>query len=80
MMSKTPAEVYQAMNATNILVAILDSQKKISVPLDTFLNASNGDKNLNVEYNEETTSFVFELRDKVEQQNADENVESESNE
>ena len=79
-MSKTPAEVYQAMNATNILVAILDSQKKISVPLDTFLNASNGDKNLNVEYNEETTSFVFELRDKVEQQNADENVESESNE
>lgn len=80
MMSKTPAEVYQAMNATNILVAILDSQKKISVPLDTFLNASNGDKNLNVEYNEETASFVFELRDKVEQQNTDENAESESNE
>jgi hypothetical protein len=80
MMSKTPAEVYQAMNATNILVAILDSQKKISVPLDTFLNASNGDKNLNVEYNEDTASFVFELRDKVEQQNADENVEPESNE
>ncbi len=80
MMTKTPAEVYQAMNATNILVAILDSQKKISVPLDTFLNASNGDKNLNVEYNEETASFVFELRDKVEQQNTDENVESESNE
>jgi hypothetical protein len=76
MMSKTPAEVYQAMNATNILVAILDSQKKISVPLD----ASNGDKNLNVEYNEDTASFVFELRDKVEQQNADENVEPESNE
>jgi hypothetical protein len=80
MMSKTPAEVYQAMNATNILVAILDSQKKISVPLDTFLNASNGDKNLNVEYNEDTASFVFELRDKVEQQNTDENVEPESNE
>ncbi len=79
-MNKTPAEVYQAMNATNILVAILDSQKKISVPLDTFLNASNEDKNLNVEYNEETSSFIFELRDKVEQQNADENVEPESNE
>ena len=80
MMSKTPAEVYQAMNATNILVAILDSQKKISVPLDTFLNASNGDKNLNVEYNEDTTSFIFELRDKVEQQDANQNVEPESNE
>lgn len=80
MMSKTPAEVYQAMNATNILVAILDSQKKISVPLDTFLNASNGDKNLNVEYNEDTASFIFELRDKVEQQDANQNVEPESNE
>lgn len=79
-MSKTPAEVYQAMNATNILVAILDSQKKISVPLDTFLNASNGDKNLNVEYNEDTASFIFELRDKVEQQDANQNVEPESNE
>ncbi len=79
-MSKTPAEVYQAMNATNILVAILDSQKKVSVPLDIFLNASNGDKNLNVEYNEETSSFVFELRDKIEQQDVSENVESDSNE
>jgi hypothetical protein len=79
-MSKTPSEVYQAMNATNILVAILDSQKKISVPLEVFLNASNEDKNLNVEYNEDTVSFVFELRDKVEQQDADQNVEPESNE
>ena len=79
-MSKTPAEVYQAMNATNILVAILDSQKKVSVPLDIFLNASNGDKNLNVEYNEEISSFVFELRDKIEQQDVSENVESDSNE
>jgi hypothetical protein len=28
-MTQTPAEVYQAMNATNILVAILDTQKQI---------------------------------------------------
>jgi hypothetical protein len=79
-MSKTPAEVYQAMNATNILVAILESQKKVIIPLDIFLNASNGDKNLNVEYNEDLSSFVFELRDKVEQQITDENAEPESNE
>jgi hypothetical protein len=36
-MSKTPAEIYQAMNATNILVAILESQKKVSIPIDVFL-------------------------------------------
>jgi hypothetical protein len=79
-MSKTPAEIYQAMNATNILVAILDSQKKISIPLDVFLNASNEDKNLSVEYNEDIASFVFELKDKIEQQNIDKNVESNTNE
>ena len=79
-MSKTPTEIYQAMNATNILVAILESQKKIVIPLNIFLNASNEDKNLNVEYNEELSAFVFELRDKVEQPIIDQNVESNTNE
>lgn len=79
-MSKTPQEVYQAMNATNILIAILESQKVISVPLNTFINAPEGDKNLHVEFNQETSSFVFELREKVEQQNNNENVESNTNE
>ncbi len=79
-MSKTPAEVYQAMNATNILVAILQSQKTVSVPLNVFLEASSQDQNLNVEYNEETSSFVFELKEKIEQPNNKENAESDSNE
>lgn len=79
-MTKTPSEIYQAMNATNILVAILETQKQISIPIDIFLNASNEAKNLNVEYNEESSSFMFELRDKVEQQNNNENVESNTNE
>lgn len=79
-MSKTPQEVYQAMSATNILVAILESQKVVSVPLDTFINSPEGDKNLHVEFNPETSSFVFELREKVEQQDFTENAETESNE
>jgi hypothetical protein len=79
-MSKTPAEVYQAMNATNILVAILQSQKKVLVPINVFLEASNQDQQLNVEYNEESSSFVFELKEKNEQQIDQENAESNSNE
>jgi hypothetical protein len=79
-MTKTPSEIYQAMNATNILVAILETQKKISIPIDIFLNASKEDKNLNVEYNEESSSFVFELRDKNEQQDDNQDAESDSNE
>jgi hypothetical protein len=78
-MSKTPSEIYQAMNATNILVAILDSQKKVSIPLDVFLNSSNGDKSLNVEYNEETSSFVFELKEKIEQSTDNQDVDAKSN-
>jgi hypothetical protein len=66
-MSKTPAEVYQAMSATNILVAILQSQKTISIPLSIFLEASQQDQQLNVEYDEDKLSFVFQLKEKIEQ-------------
>ena len=79
-MSKTPTEVYQAMNASNILVAILQSQKNVSVPLNVFLEASNEDQQLNVEYNEETSSFVFQLKEKIEQPNTQENAEPDSDE
>jgi hypothetical protein len=79
-MSKTPTEVYQAMNASNILVAILQSQKNVSIPLNVFLEASNEDQQLNVEYNEETSSFVFQLKEKIEQSNDQENAESDSDE
>jgi hypothetical protein len=79
-MSRTPAEVYQAMNASNILVAILHSQKNVSVPLNVFLEASNEDQQLNVEYNEETSSFVFKLKEKIEQSNDQENARTDSNE
>jgi hypothetical protein len=79
-MSRTPTEVYQAMNASNILVAILRSQKNVSVPLNVFLEASNEDQQLNVEYNEETSSFVFKLKEKIEQPNDQENAESNSDE
>jgi len=79
-MSRTPTEVYQAMNASNILVAILRSQKNVSVPLNVFLEASNEDQQLNVEYNEETSSFVFQLKEKIEQPNNQENAEPDSDE
>jgi len=77
--TQTPAEVYKAMSATNILVAILESQKKISIPIDVFLNASKGDKNLNVEYDEDTSSFVFELKEKIEQPDDNQNAAAEPN-
>lgn len=78
-MSKTPSEIYQAMSATNILVAILQSQKTISIPLSIFLEASQKDQQLNVEYDEDTSSFVFELKEKIEQPAHNQDVDAESN-
>jgi hypothetical protein len=79
-MNKTPSEVYQAMSATNILVAILQSQKTISIPLSIFLEASQQDQELSVEYDEESSSFLFELKEKDERQDDQKNVEPNSNE
>lgn len=79
-MSQTPAEIYEAMSATNILVAIVEHQKKVSVPIDIFINAAKKDNNLHVEYDEETSLFTFELKDPIEQQNDNKNAQAESNE
>jgi hypothetical protein len=78
-MSKTPSEVYQAMSASNILIAILQSQKTISVPLSIFLEASQEDQQLNVEYDEDKLSFIFKLREKIEQPSDNQDADAESN-
>ena len=78
-MSKTPSEVYQAMSASNILIAILQSQKTISVPLSIFLEASQEDQQLNVEYDENKLSFIFKLREKIEQPSDNQDANAESN-
>ena len=78
-MSKTPSEVYQAMSASNILIAILQSQKTISVPLSIFLEASQEDQQLNVEYDENKLSFIFKLREKIEQPSDNQDADAESN-
>ena len=77
---QTPQEVFQAMNPTKILIAILENQGITNVPLDIFLNSGTDQKALNVEYNEDEKKFIFELREPIEQSNDQENVESNSNE
>lgn len=78
-MTQTPNEVFQAMNATKILVAILENQKVVNIPLDTFINAGAEQKNLNVEYNEETKEFVFQLKENIEQPTDNQDAPTESN-
>lgn len=58
--------IFKDMNLSKILVAILETEKVITVPALTFLDAGAQDKELQVDYDSDTQSFMFKLRDKNE--------------
>lgn len=62
-MTQTPEEVFQAMNASRILVAILTKLGSIEIPTELFMESNNEDKQLSVSYNDQTLSFEFKLRE-----------------
>jgi len=62
-MTQTPEEVFQSMNASRILVAILTKLGSIEIPTQLFMESNNEDKQLAVSYNDETLSFEFKLRE-----------------
>lgn len=61
-MTDAPQEVFQAMNASRILVAILTELGSVEVPTKTYMESNNEDKELNVSYNDENLTFTFSLR------------------
>ncbi|MEY3377074.1 MAG: hypothetical protein RLZZ328_16 [Bacteroidota bacterium] len=66
-MTQTPEEIFQAMNASRILVAMLTKLGTVEIPTELFMAANNEDKQLSVTYNDETLSFEFKLREDGEQ-------------
>ncbi|MDA0949882.1 MAG: hypothetical protein O3A64_04055 [Proteobacteria bacterium] len=62
-MTQTPEEIFQAMNASRILVAILTKLGTVEIPTELFMAANNEDKQLSVTYNDETLAFEFKLRE-----------------
>jgi hypothetical protein len=66
-MTQTPEEVFQAMNASRILVAILTKLGSVEIPTQLFMDANNQDKQLSVTYNDENLSFEFKLREEESQ-------------
>ena len=60
---QTPEEVFKALNLSRILIAILEEKGEIGVKLDTFLGAKDGDRGLNVEFDNETQEFKFKLKE-----------------
>ena len=66
-MTQTSEEIFQAMNASRILVAILTKLGTVEIPTELFMTSNNEDKQLSVTYNDETLSFEFKLREDGEQ-------------
>ena len=54
-------DIIQSMSLNKILVALLEEHGSLSVSTDKFVNAANDDKQLVVEYDDETLTFKFSL-------------------
>ena len=61
-------EIVQSMSLNKILISILEHHGPLSVPTLQFVESTNEDKDLVVEYDDEELTFKFSLRSKNEQQ------------
>jgi hypothetical protein len=52
-----------SINMNQVLVAILEEHKKITVPTLRFLDVNSSNKELVIDYDEEGPSFTFSLRE-----------------
>jgi hypothetical protein len=55
-----------SLNINKVLVSILETMGSVSVSTSTFMDAGNSDKELVVEYDEESLSLTFSLKGKNE--------------
>lgn len=55
------------MDVSKILASILAHQKEVSVPTELFMSLEAVDREIAIDYDDETKSFIFKLGDKVEQ-------------
>lgn len=68
MTEQTPEEIFKMLTASRILVAILEDQKQISISADSFINMVAQDKQLQVDYDDETNSFTFKIKEENNEQ------------
>jgi len=61
-MTEDIEQLVASINMNQVLVAILEEHKKITVPTLKFLDSKVSDKELVIDYDEEGPSFTFSLR------------------
>jgi len=64
-MTENTEDVFKTMNASRVLVAVLNKIGSIDIPTEDFVKATSEDAQLSVTYNNETLSFTFKLEDKL---------------
>jgi hypothetical protein len=64
MTDKNPEDLFADMNVSKVLVSILETIGSVSVPTTVFVGSTNEDKELQVDYDAEAQTFVFQLKDK----------------
>ena len=63
-MTGNTEDIFKSMNATKVLVAILNKLGSIDIPTQDFINANSEDTQLSVTYNDKSLSFEFKLEKK----------------
>jgi hypothetical protein len=61
-------DLIASVSINQVLVSILEEHGKLIVPTLKFLDAGKSEKELVVDYDKSISSFIFSLRDKIEQQ------------
>jgi hypothetical protein len=67
-MTDNVEDLIASVSINQVLVSILEEHGKLIVPTLKFLDAGKSEKELVVDYDKSISSFIFSLRDKVEQQ------------
>jgi len=62
-MSVTQEEIIPGMNATKVLVSILETIKTVDVKMSDYINANKETRELKVDYNGDTETFTFGLKE-----------------
>ena len=68
--------IYKEMNLSKILIGALESLGTITIPALTFLDAAKQDRQLQVDYDSNTESFTFKLKE-IDNEQPDNNTNTE---
>jgi hypothetical protein len=62
-MSVTQEEIIPGMNATKVLVSILETVKSVDVKMSDYINSNKETRELKVDYNGDIETFTFGLKE-----------------